>query len=148
MHGEGFHLKAVPTVHGNAVGTASDALTAHIEGVGHAGSSLGDIGPIRIGDGSIQHEVTPLLEAIKTRDTERAARLIASGVSLEAQDNDGNAPLMRAAWHGRVEIVRLLIAAGADVNAQDNDGATALSIAKLKGNTEMVRLLSEAGAQR
>ena len=71
VHGEGFHLSAVPTVHGNAVGTASDALTAHIEGVGLAGSSLvnmslslslalplGDIGSIRVGDGSIQPEVT------------------------------------------------------------------------------------------
>lgn len=55
-------------------------------------------------------------------------------------------PLMTAAAHGHVDIVRLLVAAGADINRQTNGCSTALVIACHYGHVDCVHALLDLGA--
>jgi ankyrin repeat protein len=61
-------------------------------------------------------------------------------------DIDGNTPLMFAAEHGLLEILRVLIDKGADVNAADNNDWTALMSAANQGNLTTVQVLLDKGA--
>ncbi len=72
--------------------------------------------------------------------------LLASGVSINISDRDGETALMEAADKGQLEVVKLLIRHGANVNAADEDGETALMMAADDGFTEVVRVLIAAGA--
>jgi ankyrin repeat protein len=71
--------------------------------------------------------------------------LIDAGADVEAKDNDGWAPLHRAA--GNVEIARMLIDAGANVNVQDEKGWTPLHVAALNERVEIVRVIIGAKAK-
>jgi hypothetical protein len=48
--------------------------------------------------------------------TEELAGSVDHGLPTDVQDDDGNTPLMLAAYHGHAETVRLLIQRGADLN--------------------------------
>ncbi len=72
--------------------------------------------------------------------------LLATGVSINISDWDGETALMEAADRGQLHVVQLLIKHGANVNAADEDGETALMIAADDGNSEVVRALIAAGA--
>ncbi len=72
--------------------------------------------------------------------------LLASGVSVNVTDRDGETALMEAADDGQLEALRLLIKHGANVNAADEDGETALMIAADDGRVAIVRELIAAGA--
>ena len=50
-------------------------------------------------------------------------------------------PMMTAAAHGNVDIVRLLVAAGADINRQTNGCSTALIVACHYGHVDCVHAL-------
>lgn len=66
---------------------------------------------------------------------------------LNAVNQDGETPLMSAAWdEENLEQMRLLITAGADVNLVDELGESALSTACNECNTDAAKLLVEAGA--
>jgi len=67
-----------------------------------------------------------LISACRCDDLAEVARLIAAGADVNARDNDGRTPLVRAAWYGHPDIVAALLKAGADVDARNNDGKTAL----------------------
>ena len=54
-------------------------------------------------------------------------------------------PLMFAAQHDHVDIVRQLLAAGADPNARGGHGLTALGIARRNGHARTA-VLTSAGA--
>lgn len=71
---------------------------------------------------------------------------LATGLNINAVDDDMKTALMRAADKGNLVAVRNLIAAGADVNRQDEDGETALMQAADDGYTEIVQALIAAGA--
>ena len=60
---------------------------------------------------------------------------------------EGQTPLMIAASHGHVEIVKALLTARADPNADDQLGDTALHYAALGGKVETARVLINAGAR-
>ena len=80
-----------------------------------------------------------LRELLKSHDAE-----------LNAQDNDGGTPLMKACAKGHLMAAMLLIAFGADVNLLDNAGwsplAYARSLPKSKSQQTLVALLEEHGA--
>ncbi len=68
--------------------------------------------------------------------------------TLGSFDYIAQTPLIRAADHGNLEIVRKLIAGGAEVDDHDDDqiGNTAIREAVRGGHVEVVRALLSAGA--
>lgn len=63
------------------------------------------------------------------------------------QKNEGNMPLMIAAWHGRENLVRLLCQnEKTSINQQDANGYTALMKACMNGNIRCRDILQEYGA--
>ena len=65
------------------------------------------------------------------------------------QKNEGNMPLMIAAWHGKIEFVKALLHdERTSINQQDANGYTALIKASRKGYDICIGLLKEAGADQ
>jgi ankyrin repeat protein len=69
-----------------------------------------------------------------------------SPAGVNATDNYGITPLMRAALDGRTQDVRWLLNKGANVNARDKDSETALMAAAYSGHGEVVNMLIRKGA--
>lgn len=65
---------------------------------------------------------------------------------VNAANNNGITPLIRAACDGSEQVVRSLIDRGADVNARRKDGFTPLLLASFYGHRKIVRLLLDHGA--
>ena len=76
-------------------------------------------------------------------DAARVGVLLASGVSVNAQDELGYSPIHAAASYGHKALVELLIKAGADLTLRDGDGDTALHVCE---DGEVAALLVAAGA--
>lgn len=72
--------------------------------------------------------------------------LIANGADVNAQNRDGDTPLIEAAKGADKELVELLVASGADVNAKGRDDLTALDNAAQQGRTDIVKFLLAKGA--
>jgi ankyrin repeat protein len=86
-----------------------------------------------------------LLEAVLLEDRAAANSFIAGGADVNAAEDDGTTPLMRAV-HGRSpEIAKLLIDAGANVAARNRYGVTALYLAARNGDATTTRALLVAG---
>ena len=66
---------------------------------------------------------------------------------INARNEHGMTALMRAAYHGHVEMVRVLLEHGADPNITRNDNFTALSLAAFFGHAEIVDTLMAHGAK-
>ncbi|MET0404340.1 MAG: ankyrin repeat domain-containing protein [Cystobacter sp.] len=79
---------------------------------------------VRLGDASV-------VEALLQRDP----------ASLHRGDSQGMTPLMWAAWHGTVELVRVLLARGAQRQVRGVQGTTALMISAARGHLEATREL-------
>jgi ankyrin repeat protein len=88
----------------------------------------------------------PLVDAVKTGDTERVGALIGQGADVNAAEPDGTTPLHWAAYHERVEIARLLLAAGAVANVGNRYGVRPLSLASISGNAPVIAALLAGGA--
>ena len=67
--------------------------------------------------------------------------------SINGRNEHGMTALMRAAYHGRVQMVRALLEHGADPNLTRNDNFTALSLAAFFGHSEIVEMLIGYGAR-
>ena len=91
---------------------------------------------------------TALTWAISEGYHDIALTLIEAGADLNAQNGDGNTPLIRAACEGRTEVASVLIKVGADLDIQNNDGYSALILAQRRGHIEIVEMLLDAGADR
>src|SRR5687767_5431982 len=72
---------------------------------------------------------------------------VLSRADINARNEHGMTALMRAAYHGRVEMVRVLLEHGADPNVTRNDNFTALSLAAFFGHAEIVEVLMGHGAK-
>jgi ankyrin repeat protein len=91
---------------------------------------------------------TALLTAAGSRDLVQVQKLLVQHVSLEAHDQDGSTPLLRAASvENNLDVVQSLIAAGANLNAKDKDGMTPLMKAAFIGQAAIVRALTLNGAK-
>ena len=73
--------------------------------------------------------------------------LLDAGAEVNAKDENGWAPLHRAAYGGHEEIAELLISEGADVNAKDNSGYTPLDLAIRNERFETIDLLRTHGGK-
>ena len=69
-----------------------------------------------------------------------------AGVDVNAQNTDGETPLLEATYGGHKNIVELLISKGADVNMKDDLGFTPVLWAAREGHKEIVELLISKGA--
>jgi len=98
--------------------------------------------------------------AAKGNDTVIVSLLIAKGLDVNARGSAGSRPLMEAAGHGNLAMVRLLLKNGAEVNVASDEGKEAnskhgiLGIGKLTplhraaayGSPDVIRALLDAGA--
>ena len=87
--------------------------------------------------------ITPLHEAARTGDLEKAKALLDAGADLTARDEHlRSTPLAWAAKFGQREIVTLLLERGAPRSLPDDPAwATPLAWAKKRGHEEIARLL-------
>lgn len=102
----------------------------------------------------------PITHAIKKHDYEMFSFLLKEcganpnvgsrnpyDVGKVRQKNNGNTPLMVAAWENQIEMVRDLCAdERISLNQQDGNGFTALIKACIRGNKECRTIIQEAGA--
>ena len=88
----------------------------------------------------------PLVEAVKSRDTDAVRTLLAEGVDVNAPQSDGATALHWAAYRDDVDTAALLIEAGANVNTANELGATPLWLAADNGSPTMIERLLDAGA--
>ena len=63
-------------------------------------------------------------------------------IDVNAIDNGGGTPLMKASSRGNTPIVKLLLENGANESMKDNRGSLAIHYASEKGQTECIRLLT------
>ena len=89
---------------------------------------------------------TPLLDAVKNRDTTAVQALVSQQVDVNGPQADGATALHWAAHLDDVAIADLLIGAGARVNAANDYGVVPLALACTNGNVAMVDRLLRAGA--
>ena len=73
-------------------------------------------------------------------------RLIGAKAGVEKKNKQGKTPLMVAAYHSDVTMVKKLLSAKANVNATDERGNTALLLAAQHGSTRVVKALLSAKA--
>jgi len=85
--------------------------------------------------------------AVKKGDADKVKVLIKQGADINAQDEDGDTPLMIASYYGQLEVVRALLNAGADVSSTHKYGGTALISAAAGGHVQILKALIEKGAE-
>lgn len=84
--------------------------------------------------------------SIYARDSTCMNHLFRSRLDVEAKNDFGSTPLMRAAMEGEVGSLKILKKHGAYVNARDNVGFTALHFAASQNKVDNARFLLESGA--
>lgn len=82
-----------------------------------------------------------LIDATRRNDVAAARRLIDSGASVNAQDENRDSAFLLAGAEGRLEILKLTLQAGADLASTNRYGGTALIPACHHGHVETVREL-------
>jgi len=78
--------------------------------------------------------------------TEELAGFVDHGLPVDVRDENGNTPLMLAAYHGHADTVRMLVARGADVDQRNERDQSPVAGAVFKGEDDVVRVLVDAGA--
>jgi ankyrin repeat protein len=79
-------------------------------------------------------------------DGETVDVLLSEGVGVDSPDPNGWTPLMMAAMHGHLGVIRLLLDRGAAVDATNGFSGTALRYAAKRAHAEVVSALLAAGA--
>ncbi|MDT8399023.1 MAG: ankyrin repeat domain-containing protein [Pseudomonadales bacterium] len=89
---------------------------------------------------------TPLIDAIRQRDSAQALALIEQGAPVNATETNGTSALHWAVYHNDLPVVERLLRAEAKVSAVNDYDATPMSEAAFYGDIDMVGTLLEAGA--
>ena len=76
--------------------------------------------------------------AIGRAEEDILRRLLNAGCDPNAQDNDGETALHKAAWNGDRLMVKFLVEVGADTNVCDHEGWCPAHFAVMRGHTEIV----------
>jgi type II secretory pathway predicted ATPase ExeA len=87
-----------------------------------------------------------LLAAAAAGHLREVQRLLATGASPDARDDQGMTPLMAAIANNHVETALALLGRGADVNARDRGGRTPLMLAVSDNRATLLRVLLARGA--
>ena len=90
---------------------------------------------------------TPLLIAIRARQSTAAQALISAGANVNAKDRMLDSPYLYAGASGQIEILRMTLAHGADLRSTNRYGGTALIPAAERGHVSTVQLLIDAGVE-
>ena len=92
---------------------------------------------------SLTKDEENFLYASEIGDINKVKELLALGVNINIQNEEGETALMWALQYANVQLVRELIKSGANVNIKDKYGNTALDYAKDEGHNDIVELLSK-----
>ncbi|CAI9597273.1 unnamed protein product [Staurois parvus] len=88
---------------------------------------------------------TCLHHSAKSGNLELLSFLLATGqVNVNAQDNGGWTPIIWAAEHKHIDVIRTLLTRGADVTLQDNEKNICLHWASFTGSAEIAEVLLNA----
>ena len=87
-----------------------------------------------------------LLSVAKHGELDKVRELIAKGANVNATDNEGKTPLVRAVTNKHEAVVKALLKLGANVDQGDRAGVTPLMFASKMGSVEIVKLLLDKGA--
>ncbi|MEP7015217.1 MAG: ankyrin repeat domain-containing protein [Verrucomicrobiota bacterium] len=87
------------------------------------------------------HDQPLLVSAALLQDWDTFGRLLQAGASPDLADENGMTPLMAAAMHGRIDILRELVGEVTSVDVPDRHGRSALHHAIMARNTETVEFL-------
>ncbi|XP_029441726.1 histone-lysine N-methyltransferase EHMT2 [Rhinatrema bivittatum] len=88
---------------------------------------------------------TCLHHAAKSGNLEMLSFLLSTGqVDVNAKDNGGWTPVIWAAEHKHLEVIRMLLTRGADVMLQDNEENVCLHWASFTGSAEIAEVLLNA----
>jgi ankyrin repeat protein len=133
-----------------------------LDGDLHSAIRNGDMEEVKrlVADGAALNETrrqrTPLMIAARTSNAEIVSLLLEKGAELEAQDRQGNTPLMLAAggWGYKggdkeekcLKVVKALLEKGANSSVCGKRGQTAMQYALGAGNRRVMQLLREHGA--
>lgn len=87
-----------------------------------------------------------LRQAARRGDALEVRRLLAQGAPVNAQDEQGNSPLLLATAGNHVEVARSLLLDGADPNLRNAQQDSAYLLAGAQGRLEIVRMAISYGA--
>jgi|GEM_PF-3521261 len=73
--------------------------------------------------------------------------VLSKGAEVDPEIEGGQTPLMLAAMHGKLEMVKLLVENGANVNAKTQEGQTPLNLAQENKHSEVASFLKASGAK-
>ena len=89
-----------------------------------------------------------LSEAAKKGDLKMVKFLIKAGIKVDERSSFGSeTPLIKAAYYGKIEVLKFLLEIGADIKASDYRGNTPLLNAAWSGHTKIVGELLKQGAK-
>ena len=88
----------------------------------------------------------PIVQAADNEDWDEVKRLVATGVDVNTQINQGWTALHWTAFDGNLDIATFLINAGANIELKTTTGRTPLALAAVHGHLEMVQLLMKRNA--
>ncbi len=89
-----------------------------------------------------------LFSAIEAKDVSATEEALGAGADVNARDECGQTPFIRAAVNGDRQMAGMLEKWNADINQQDNEGWTALMFAASSGNRQLIIEILFLGARR
>eukprot|EP00644_Phytophthora_capsici_P013265 jgi/Phyca11/560975/estExt2_Genewise1.C_PHYCAscaffold_51083 len=102
-----------------------------------------------IAHGANKYGTTTVHLAAQNGHSSIVLTLLDAGADVNACDDFGDTPLLRALRHGRSRIVKLLLQTSKNlvtIDAVDEDGATPLWLAAVMGHLDVVTFLAQQGA--